>query len=90
MAEFPLSAGQRALWFLQQLEPEHVANNVYQAVIIRDAPDARALEEALNQVIARHEALRTTFARGNDGDPVQRIHEHLPRASGRHRCRSLG
>ncbi len=55
-----------------------MANNVYQAVIIRDAPDARALEEALNQVIARHEALRTTFARGNNGDPVQRIHEHLP------------
>ena len=75
-AEYALSAGQRALWFLQQLRPDSPANHVYQAVIVRDEPDVRALEAALNRVIARHEALRTTFARGPDGEPVQRVHAH--------------
>jgi amino acid adenylation domain-containing protein len=58
---FPLSFAQRRLWFLQQLEPSGAAYNVPFAARLSGRLDASALERALNEIVRRHEILRTTF-----------------------------
>jgi amino acid adenylation domain-containing protein len=67
---FPTSYAQRRLWFLDQLEPGSPLYNVYDLVPFCGALDAAVLSRALNEVVARHEALRTTISL-LDGEPVQ-------------------
>jgi amino acid adenylation domain-containing protein len=67
---FPASYSQQRLWFLDQLHPGSGAYNVPTAARLQGPLDARALERALNEVVARHESLRTTFA-SEAGVPVQ-------------------
>ncbi|AKT41199.1 MupA/Atu3671 family FMN-dependent luciferase-like monooxygenase [Chondromyces crocatus] len=71
---FPLSHGQRALWFIHQLAPDSAAYNIAAAVRITSAVDTTALGGALQRLVERHPALRTTFTT-RDGVPIQRIHE---------------
>jgi amino acid adenylation domain-containing protein len=66
----PLTEGQRALWFLHQMEPGSAAQNVFAAVKMRGAVDEAALRRAWGGVVSRHPALRTAF-RVVDGLPVQ-------------------
>ncbi len=66
----PLSIAQQRLWFFQQLEPSSAAYNISTELDLTGSLDIRALEQALAQVIARHDALRTTFVTV-DGEPVQ-------------------
>jgi len=74
----PLSSAQQRLWFLDQLNPGHAFYNVPQAVRrLRGALDVPALERALDEIVRRHEALRTTFE-VVDGAPAQVIHPHEP------------
>ncbi|MDT5270380.1 MAG: hypothetical protein QOH49_2566, partial [Acidobacteriota bacterium] len=73
----PLSFEQQRLWFIDQLEPGSAAYNVPAAVRLDGALNVEALERTLNEVVRRHESLRTTFA-VSDGLPVQVIHAALP------------
>ncbi|MEP6911124.1 MAG: amino acid adenylation domain-containing protein, partial [bacterium] len=57
----PLSFGQQSFWFLTQLNSDSALYNIYRAVRIRGPLDADPLEQALDAIVARHEALRTTF-----------------------------
>jgi hypothetical protein len=68
----PLSAAQRRLWFLWQLEPSSSAYNMPCAVTLRGRLDVAALSTALDALVERHEALRTRFAPGS-GEPEQQI-----------------
>jgi amino acid adenylation domain-containing protein len=68
----PLSFAQARLWFLDQLQPGNAAYNVPTAVRLHGPLDLAAMEDALNQVIARHETLRTTISL-QDNDPIQVI-----------------
>lgn len=70
----PLSFAQRRLWFLEHLEP--TVYNVPAAVRVSGQLDHAALERSLNEIVARHETLRTTFHLV-EREPVQRIHESL-------------
>ncbi|MBK7992405.1 MAG: LLM class flavin-dependent oxidoreductase [Blastocatellia bacterium] len=70
--DLPLSFTQERLWFLSQLEPDNAAYNDRLAIEIKGSLNFLALEESLNQIIERHEALRTNFAFVN-GNPVQII-----------------
>lgn len=68
--EYPLSFAQQRLWFLSQLEPNNPAYNIPGAVRIQGALNLAALEWSLNQVIRRHDVLRTTIVT-REGQPVQ-------------------
>jgi amino acid adenylation domain-containing protein len=67
---FPLSFAQRRLWFLHQLEPTSAAYNMPFVSRLTGRLNPSALEEAFNEIVARHEILRTTFE-VLDGEPVQ-------------------
>jgi amino acid adenylation domain-containing protein len=71
--EYPLSFGQRALWFLYQLAPESAAYHIVSAVRMRGQLDPMLLHRAVQQLVDRHPALRTAFVRLSAGDPLQRI-----------------
>jgi amino acid adenylation domain-containing protein len=64
------SFAQQRLWFLDQLAPADPSYNVPGAIRIRGPLDVMALERSLQQIVARHEVLRTTFT-AVDGDPLQ-------------------
>ena len=68
----PLSFAQQRLWFLQQLEPESYVYNIPVALRIQGPLDVAALADAINQVICRHDSLRTTFKTVN-GQTVQLV-----------------
>ncbi|HEX8889429.1 MAG TPA: amino acid adenylation domain-containing protein, partial [Pyrinomonadaceae bacterium] len=70
----PLSFSQQRLWFLDQLEPESPFYNIPTAVRMSGMLNLEALERTLNEIVRRHESLRTTFA-VTDGKPVQVINE---------------
>ncbi|OCJ62938.1 non-ribosomal peptide synthetase [Agrobacterium tumefaciens] len=69
----PLSFAQQRLWFMQQLEPDNTAYNMRSILRFRGKLDRTALEEALANVVKRHEPLRTRFVPGTDGFPEQDI-----------------
>ncbi|AJW80731.1 non-ribosomal peptide synthetase [Clavibacter michiganensis] len=71
--EFPLSAGQKSLWFLHQLEPTSSAYNMVLGARLARPLDIPAFENAMRAVIRRHGALRTNYM-GRDGTPFQREH----------------
>ncbi len=72
---YPLSYGQRALWFLYQLEPESASYNIASAWSIRSDLDVPALRRAFQRLVDRHPTLRTTFTLRN-GEPVQQVHDY--------------
>ncbi|WP_240359708.1 non-ribosomal peptide synthetase [Pyxidicoccus trucidator] len=71
--DFPLSHGQRALWFLQQLAPDSAAYHIAAALRVLEPLDPDAFRRAVLQLIERHPALRTTFHAAG-GEPFQRLH----------------
>ncbi|QRO02855.1 amino acid adenylation domain-containing protein [Archangium violaceum] len=63
------SFAQERMWFLHQLSPGSAAYNVARAVELSGAIDARVLETALRQMLARHTALRSVFP-SSEGRPL--------------------
>jgi len=70
----PLSFAQQRLWFIDQLETGNVVYNMPGAVRLEGRLDLHALERAINEIVTRHEALRTRFE-VEEGAPVQVIEE---------------
>jgi amino acid adenylation domain-containing protein len=75
---YPLSFAQQRLWFLDQLAPDSSFYNCPAAVRLEGRLDLEALERVINEIIRRHEALRTRFA-VEAGEPIQVIDEWKPR-----------
>ncbi len=70
--KYPLSHGQRALFFLCQLDTQNSAYHIYQALRIASPLDEQALARAFGLLVRRHPALRTVFKLEN-GNPVQEL-----------------
>src|SRR6188474_1090189 len=72
----PLSFIQRQMWVIDQMTPGNPAYNLPYGYRLRGRLDVTALEDSFNEIIKRHEVLRTTFAfRGRE--LVQLIHPEL-------------
>nr|NCS31493.1 AMP-binding protein [Microcystis aeruginosa F13-15] len=70
--ELPLSYAQQRLWFLDQLEPNSPFYNISLALHLAGNLQVDVLEKSLQEIIQRHESLRTNFAT-IEGNPVQII-----------------
>ena len=75
-APLPASFAQHRLWFLDQLEPGRSAYHIPAAIKLVGRLDTSALERALNEVVRRHEALRTTLV-SEGGIPRQVVADRL-------------
>lgn len=73
---YPLSYGQRALWFLYQLNPESAAYNTAFTVLITSNLDVSAWRNALQALCDRHTILRTSFSQ-EEGEPYQEVRESV-------------
>ena len=71
-AELPLSYAQQRLWFLDQLQPNSSLYNIPIALRLVGTLNQAALAQSLEEIIHRHEALRTNFITV-DGTPRQVI-----------------
>ncbi|WP_433234976.1 amino acid adenylation domain-containing protein [Actinomadura nitritigenes] len=69
----PLSFAQQRLWFLNQLEPESPEYNFPTALHLTGALDLAALRRGLDEIVRRHEVLRTTITTTPGGVPVQSV-----------------
>ncbi|MET0395230.1 MAG: non-ribosomal peptide synthase/polyketide synthase, partial [Longimicrobiaceae bacterium] len=74
-APLPLSFAQQRLWFIDQLEPGSAAYNVPQGMRLRGPLEVGVLRRALQEIVRRHESLRTTLRRV-EGRPVQVVAAH--------------
>jgi amino acid adenylation domain-containing protein len=72
----PASFAQARLWFLDRLNPGSPAYVSDVPLRVRGALDPECLEDALNVVVDRHEALRTRFV-AVEGEPVQVVEPSL-------------
>lgn len=74
--DLPLSFGQQRLWFLDQMEPGRSVYNVFDSYALEEPIDPGIAERSVNEIVRRHEALRTTFVQRNH-EPVQVVSPHL-------------
>jgi amino acid adenylation domain-containing protein len=70
--ELPLSFAQQRLWLLDRLDPGNISYNSSATVRLVGSLHVEALEQAFNEIVRRHEVLRTTFYE-IDGQPFQAI-----------------
>ena len=68
----PLSFSQGRMWLLDQLEPGNPAYNRPTNIHLTGRLNVAALEQSLNEIVRRHEILRTSFP-VEDGEPIQAI-----------------
>ncbi len=73
---FPPSVAQQGFWLLDQLEPGNPAYNIAVRFRLEGPLDVALLERALNEIVRRHEVLRTTFD-AVDGEPLQVVHPSM-------------
>ncbi|WP_406194016.1 amino acid adenylation domain-containing protein [Kitasatospora sp. NBC_01560] len=74
----PLSSGQERLWFMDQFAPGSTAYALAPARRLRGPLDRDALDAALTDLVARHEALRMTFPSTPEGTADVRVAEPAP------------
>ncbi|KAA3617202.1 MAG: amino acid adenylation domain-containing protein [Calditrichaeota bacterium] len=86
--EIPLSFAQQRLWFLDQLEPNTSNYNIPESARIKGQLDPKILEQCLNEIIQRHEVLRTNFV-SISGTPQQVIHTNREIVLEQHDVRNL-
>ncbi|HET8891688.1 MAG TPA: amino acid adenylation domain-containing protein [Candidatus Angelobacter sp.] len=72
---FPLSYQQEQLWFLERFHPGTAFYNVPMTWRIKGDLDVATLERSLQEVVRRHEILRTCFVMDEHGEPQQKVVE---------------
>ncbi|HKX31380.1 MAG TPA: amino acid adenylation domain-containing protein [Blastocatellia bacterium] len=74
----PLSFAQQRMWFIDQLRPGNALYNISAAVRLQGRLNLDALEMAINEIVRRHEVLRTRIE-VEASEPVQVVDEWQPR-----------
>lgn len=69
---FPLSYAQKRIWLLNQIGNTSHAYNMSSGVRLSGTVEITFLQQSLNQLVERHDILRTTF-KSVDGQPVQEV-----------------
>ncbi|MCP4217819.1 MAG: non-ribosomal peptide synthetase, partial [bacterium] len=72
----PLSSAQKRLYILQSIEPDAINYNIPKAVYLEGRWSVQRLQQVFNQLLDRHESLRTSFVQLED-EPVQIIHHDI-------------
>ncbi|MFS0592510.1 amino acid adenylation domain-containing protein [Cytobacillus horneckiae] len=72
----PLSFAQQRLWFMEQLQPGTSFYNIQDVRQLEGRLNISALEWSINEIVRRHESMRTTFNEV-DGEPIQVILEKM-------------
>ena len=72
----PLSFEQQGIWFMHRLASEPALYNVPLGIRLNGDLNVPALEAALNLIVTRHKALRTTFVY-DGGEPLQKVNEQI-------------
>ncbi|ASF29003.1 peptide synthetase [Bacillus amyloliquefaciens] len=75
-AHYPASPAQQRVYFLHQMEPDQLAQNMFGQISIIGKYDEQALISSLQQVMQRHEAFRTYFDI-SDGEIVQKLENEV-------------
>lgn len=73
----PTSFSQQRLWFLDQMDSGSVHYNIPVAIHVEGNFSVEIAQQAFNQVVARHEPLRTVFKTDESGQAVQIINEQV-------------
>jgi acyl-CoA synthetase (AMP-forming)/AMP-acid ligase II len=73
----PLSQAQRWMWVVSRVDPDDTRYHLAVALRFPGAADLAALQRAVDAVVARHPAMRTTFP-VREREPVQLVHAQLP------------
>lgn len=73
---YPMSSAQKRLFFMWQLDPDGILYNMPGCLRLKGKVDLVRVQEALNQLVERHELLRTEFL-VVDGLPVQKINKNV-------------
>jgi len=73
---FPASFAQQRLWFLDRVDPGTAVYNIPQAFRLEGPLRIELIARALQEIVQRHEALRTTFG-STDGTPLQLVASSL-------------
>ncbi|MCA8863807.1 MULTISPECIES: non-ribosomal peptide synthetase [unclassified Halomonas] len=71
--DIPLSEGQRSLWLTWQLDPQSAGYNMAGALHLKGVLEPTALNAALEDLVQRHDILRTYYPLSDAGEPVQRL-----------------
>jgi acyl carrier protein len=73
------SAAQKRLYFINRMFPEDINYNIYHFFIVmgKRKPGKEKIQEIFQQLIARHEAFRTTLQLKDDHDVVQSIKDRV-------------
>ena len=99
-SDLPLSFAQQRLWFLDQLAPGSANYNIPTILRLKGRLNVAVLERCVQEILKRHEVLRTTFSERREG-PVQTIHEetnfsfpmedlsHLPKTEAEEKARQI-
>jgi acyl transferase domain-containing protein len=77
MDHYPASSAQKRLYFLYELDRKSIAYNIPRAIGLQGELDTERFKWALQQLLQRHEMLRTSFLLVN-GEPVMHIAEQVP------------
>ena len=70
---FPLSYQQEQLWFLDRFQPNSDYYNVPMTLKLQGDLDVSRLERSLQEVVRRHEILRTCFVKNEHEEPKQKV-----------------
>ncbi|QHQ79186.1 plipastatin non-ribosomal peptide synthetase PpsC [Bacillus subtilis] len=75
---YPVSSAQKRIYVLQQLEDGGTGYNMPAVLELEGKLNPERMDRAFQELIKRHESLRTSFEQDAGGDPVQRIHDEAP------------